>query len=81
MRKTNKVLIKIQANYEYLKTNQGLFWGDETYTQIQLINKYSEMRDAVIRYQIENLEGFMNWRCNRLEQIRVIFNETPEIFK
>lgn len=52
--KIGKVILKIESNYDYLRINQGLFWGDEKLSKTDLYKKYSEMRDTVKRFQIEN---------------------------
>lgn len=53
IKKINKIIEKIQNNYNFLKIQNGLFWGDEILKYPELYNKYYKMKDKVIEYQTE----------------------------
>jgi len=52
LKKTNKILDKIHNNFDFLKANNGLFWGDEILNRSQLMDKYKNIEQKVIAYQI-----------------------------
>ena len=50
--KMNKVLKLIDEDYEFLKSNNGLFFGDEDLDKSKLIGKYREISQLVIKHQL-----------------------------
>lgn len=52
IKKMNNVLKLIEENYEFLRNNNGLFFGDDKLDKSQLIRKYKEINQLVIKYQM-----------------------------
>jgi len=50
--KVDRILTILKVDYEFLKENNSLFWGDENESKEAIINKYRSKRDLVIKYQI-----------------------------
>ncbi len=53
IKKIDKIIEKIKSNFTFLKSQNGLFWGDETLSFSDISNKYLKMREKVIEYQIK----------------------------
>ena len=52
LQKADKILQKITNHYDFLKKNQGLFWGDELLDRSLLIKKYENIKSQVVEYQL-----------------------------
>jgi len=52
IKKIDKIIEKIQNNYDFLKLQNGLFWGDENLNYSDLYDKYIKIKDKVIEFQI-----------------------------
>lgn len=52
VKKINRILEKAVHDYDFLKTQNGLFWGDELLSAAELRDKYLKIKEKVIEYQI-----------------------------
>lgn len=70
LRKADRVLACIEKDHAFIAEHNGYFFGDEQRTREELLERYRAMRAEAERYQIDNLEGFNQWRARRIENIR-----------
>lgn len=52
LQKTGKILQIIQNRYDFLTTKNGLFWGDELLNKESLLEKYRQLEEKVVEYQL-----------------------------
>ena len=69
-KKIEKVILFTTENYDFIKSNNGFFWGDEKLTKNQLLEKYGKYKKEVIEYQLKDLDGFNQWRERRINNIK-----------
>jgi len=53
LQKADKIIQKLEDNYDFLKNNNGLFWGDENMEKEQLLKKYQTWKRKAISYQLK----------------------------
>ncbi|MBW3694569.1 hypothetical protein EK599_02625 [Vibrio sp. T187] len=54
LQKADFVVERIELHYELLKQKQGFFFGDESLTQAELINKYTALKQSALDFQIRS---------------------------
>jgi len=52
LKKADRIIEMLRNHYDFLKQNDGLFWGDELLSKQKLIEKYKRNKDKVIKYKI-----------------------------
>ena len=51
--KIDKIIKELTSNYDLLKQNNGLFWGDELLSKKKLIEKYNNKKKLARKYEIQ----------------------------
>ena len=70
LEKINEVIDIAKNNYDFIKSQNVLFFGDEKLGKKNLLDKYENYRTDVIRYQLKELYGFNLWKKNRIDKIK-----------
>lgn len=70
LEKINEIIGVVKNNYDFIKSQNALFFGDEKLGKKELLIKYENYRNDVISYQLKELEGFNLWKNNRIEKIK-----------
>ncbi|WP_432665632.1 hypothetical protein R9X47_05000 [Wukongibacter baidiensis] len=56
LKQVDRILKILNRDYDLLKQDSGLFWGDELLSKKKLIEKYKKSRDKVIEYKARDDE-------------------------
>jgi hypothetical protein len=69
IRKAEKVIAILSADYTFLKQHGGFFWGDEKLSRDELTKKYASLKEDALRYQIAQPGSFDNWHSARRDAV------------
>lgn len=69
LKKIDNVIRTTTESFDFIKQNDGFFWGDETLNKEEIIKKYNQFRVSVLKYQLKDSEGFEKWRTSRIKNI------------
>ena len=63
--KAQKVIAAVSADYDFIREQDGFFWGDEARSRDELLVRYYAMLAQAQQYQLSDLGGFNAWRERR----------------